>query len=173
MQGVLVDTRTGRRRSFRWSAGAIRFGSGVDADLVLGAPDIASKHGTFQLSPQGCRVTVEGDAEPVELNGVPTRGGTIKIGDVGRIGPFQRAFADSVAKPAATPPPAPVAPPPPLRAPARDLAASEERAKKSGARARAKVAGQGVNQEGMKVVAVLTGLIAVGVLGFIFFGGSA
>src|SRR5262245_65034630 len=97
MQGVLVDTRTGRRRSFRWSSGAIRFGSGVDADLVLGAPEIASKHGTFQLSAQGCHVTVAEDAEPVELNGVPTRDGTIQIGDVVRIGPFQLAFSDAAA----------------------------------------------------------------------------
>jgi len=188
MQGLIVDTRDGRRRSFQWNAGTIKFGSGVDSDLVLGAPGIADRHGAFEMTAKGCRVVVGEEAPPIDLNGASTRDATIRAGDVLRIGPFQLAFSEAAvrapapaaaARPAAAP--AAAAPPPArpaaagARASDRDAVVMEQmvRRERAQSRARAKVAGKGgPNSEGMKVVAVISGLIAFGVVAFLFFGGN-
>ena len=188
MQGLIVDTRDGRRRSFQWNAGTIKFGSGVDSDLVLSAPGIADRHGAFEMTAQGCRVVVGADATPIDLNGAPTRDATIRAGDVLRIGPFQLAFSEAAARapaPAAAARPAAAAPAAAAapvrrdsggsRVPDRDAVVMEQmvRRERASARARAKSAGQGgPHSEGMKVVAVITGLIAFGLVGFLFFGGN-
>jgi len=176
MQGLIVDTRDGRRRTFRWSHGTVKFGSGVDADLVLGADGIAERHGTFTLDAKGCHVAVEPAAAPIELNGSATRDAPIRIGDVVRIGPFQLAFAESAApapKPAfaPAPAPAPVAAEPAMAA-AGAGAVPFRRKSQDSARMRMKMAGQGINSDGMKTVAIITGLIAVGVIVFFFGPGS-
>jgi hypothetical protein len=213
MQGQIVDTRDGRRRSFRWSAGTIKFGSGVDADLVLAADGIRPRHGSFQLAPDGCHVKVEADAPPVELNGMSTRDATLQVGDVVRVGPFQVAFSETAAP--APAPAAPAAPPPVARAavghaaassaaaPARvaapayaarsaevpvgtsrerlaaaaasgdSAALTEERRARAQQRMKAKMAGKGANSEGMKVVAIISGVIAIIWLGWSVFGSGS
>ena len=188
MRGLIVDTRDSRRRAFDWKAGTIRFGSGVDCDLVLGAPGIAEHHGAFETTGDGCRVVVLAEATPIELNGASTRGAALRAGDVLRVGPFQLSFSEATAKAAAA---APSRPPAAAARPAAAAAASsssrrsstaaapeltdaELRRERLASKVRAKNAGKGgPNPEGMKAVAIITGLIALAVLAFMFGGGNA
>ena len=186
MRGLIVDTRDSRRRAFDWKAGTIRFGSGVDCDLVLGAPGIAEHHGAFETTGDGCRVVVLAEATPIELNGASTRGAALRAGDVLRVGPFQLSFSEATAKASAAPPsrPAAAAPRPATAAAASsrrsptaaapELTDAELRRERLASKVRAKNAGKGgPNPEGMKAVAIITGVIALAVLAFMFGGGNA
>ena len=103
---ILVDVRSGRRRTFPLSPRPTLLGRGVDCDVVLPDPEIAE---------QCCRISETGGVvrfeslipEGATINGYAVRTAEVHSGDVIRIGPFQLVVAEGER---AEPPPRPRAP---------------------------------------------------------------
>ena len=103
MDLILVDIRSGRRRTFPLSSRPTLLGRGVDCDVVL--PDA-------EIAEQCCRISETGGAvrfesltpEGATINGYAVRTAEVHSGDVIRIGPFQLVVAEGEkAEPTARP----------------------------------------------------------------------
>jgi uncharacterized protein YkwD len=113
---ILVDTRSGKRRTFTLSQRPLLIGRGVDCDIVLPEPGVGEHCG--RVTDGGATAHFEVLArEGVTVNGYAALAAEIHPGDVVRIGSFQLVVAVSVNAPprAAAPAPAPARPsaPPP------------------------------------------------------------
>jgi type III secretion system (T3SS) inner membrane Yop/YscD-like protein/cysteine-rich secretory family protein len=108
---ILVDTRSGKRRSFPMSARPLMIGRSVDCDVVL--PDATVPEHCCRLTEGGGSIALESlSNEGVTVNGFAVRAAEIHAGDVVRIGAFQIVFAANASLPAAprAAAPAPAAP---------------------------------------------------------------
>jgi hypothetical protein len=89
---ILVDVRSGRRRTFPLSERPTLLGRGVDCDVVLPDPEI-DEH-CCRISESRGQVKFESlTAEGATINGFAVRTAEVHSGDVIRIGPFQLVIA--------------------------------------------------------------------------------
>lgn len=96
MQLILVDPRTGRRKSIGLDATSLRLGSAVDCDVVLPDPSVAPHALTVQWMAEGVVVEAIGKATFL-LNESKSRAAILHVGDVVKLGAFQLVVAPSAA----------------------------------------------------------------------------
>jgi uncharacterized protein YkwD len=99
---ILVDTRSGKRRSIPLSPRPLLIGRSVDCDVVL--PDTAVAEHCCRLTEKAGVVQLESLApEGVMVNGFAVRTADVHAGDVVRIGAFQIVFAANASLPSQPP----------------------------------------------------------------------
>jgi len=75
------------RRDTQVSGDPMRFGRGTDCEVFLPDPRVANAHAEITLRTGGPHIEALGDAE-LRVNGNRTRAGTLKVGDVVGLGPY-------------------------------------------------------------------------------------
>ncbi|MBL8843078.1 MAG: FHA domain-containing protein [Planctomycetes bacterium] len=147
MQLILVDPRTGRRKSIGLDATALRLGSAVDCDVVLPDPSVAPHALTVQWTADGVVVEAIGKATFL-LNERKLTAAILHVGDVVKLGTFQLVVAPSAAaaRAAAVPPAAPAVAAAAVAkaAPAKAAAARDERGEEA-----AEDDGEAAGEEGL------------------------